>query len=92
MINNKEFNEWLEKERLIVFEDGEYQDKLKGYDIIPQDWIIGLMTQWLLDKGYVIHKNLEKYTVWKWVSVIQGTKNTSLYNCLIQAINKLGEV
>jgi hypothetical protein len=89
MINNKSFNEWLEKEKLIVFEDGEYQDKLKGYDIIPQDWLIGLMTQWLLDKGCEIFHNGDDYCV---ICDDWFETNASLYDCLVEAINKIGEV
>jgi len=80
MIENKEFLEWLEKEKSIhlmpvnMYNDTKYAEDIKierieehycyiGHyyrcavaSIIRQDELIGLMTIWLLDKGYEFFK------------------------------------
>jgi hypothetical protein len=85
MINNKDFLNWVD--------DGEIVPLAQR--IINNDELIGLMTQWLLDKGYC----LDKFLIGYYVSISIGvnehkviSENTSFYDCLVSAINKLGEV
>ena len=89
MINNKEFNEWLEKEKGYAKETVEI-----GW--FTNDELIGLMTQWLLDKGFTIFKFGGIYNVVEDAEIINKqniiSRNKSLYDCLVEAINKLGEV
>jgi hypothetical protein len=73
MLNNKVFIEWVEKQK-------------KGLEGHNEYWLIGLMTQWLLDKGYDIGNVSGRYYCSKLANGI------SLYDCLVEAINKLGEV
>jgi hypothetical protein len=79
MINNKSFNEWLEKEVS--------EDNITDYNLI------GLMTQWLLDEGYDIgvDKKIKKYVVYKFLRLRFNVLHESLYDCLVTAINSLGE-
>ena len=60
-INNNLFNEWLEKEKGINYGDMGYWLGNKTAKVyVNKDWIIGLMVQYLLDKGLIIAKDVKK--------------------------------
>jgi hypothetical protein len=85
MINNKVFLKDVD----VFIVDGEYcrPSKQFGYVDVSQIELIGLMTQWLLDKDLDIKKRTDKYEV---IGDCMIIRNTSLYDCLVEAINKLG--
>jgi len=85
-ISNVLFNEWLEKEKGIKWLDDKW--KLNSYfecvnvqklRHINQDELIGLMTIFLLNK-------------WcgSWLDNSLLAKPETIYDCLVEAINKLG--
>ena len=76
MIKNTEFESFMQKKI--------NDDNITEYNLI------GLMTSWLLDKGYDLSKDIDVYQVCN--SCFIEYENTSLYDCLITAINKIGEV
>ena len=92
MINNKEFNEWLEKYKGIKHGDlGWWQGTGMVMVYVKNDWLIGLMTQWLLDKGFTIDKQFTDYCIidgFEQVSV----RSESLYDCLVSAIEVIGNI
>lgn len=104
-INNDKFNKFLEEEKKINHQEetkhsiGEYYkwhkdaDDVLGSISIDQDWLIGLMTSWLLDNGcYISKKKLPKFMGGVQYTVKLNSrgkllsKNTDLFTALKDAI------
>jgi hypothetical protein len=75
--------------------DGEYcrPSKQFGYVDVSQIELIGLMTICLLNEGFMIDKTPMGsvcYIVYDRATYKEIANSASLYDCLVEAINKLG--
>ena len=100
-INNKSFNEWLEKENITYDDNMEEYRTLNGYfsmgvantSSTTDNELIGLMVQYLLEKRYAIDKLKDNYYVDKnYINIgVNISKNLDLYTCLREAIESIKE-
>ena len=100
-INNKSFNEWLEKENITYDDNMEEYRTLNGYfsmgvantSSTTDNELIGLMVQYLLEKRYAIDKLKDNYYVDKnYINIgVNISKNLDLYTCLHEAIESIKE-
>ena len=86
-INNKSFNDWLEKEKGINWWKTGYKYRVA---FIRPDEIIGLMISWLLDyQEFTISRNCNRYRV-----NVNGKENenyTDLFEALKTSIESIKE-
>ena len=102
-INNKSFNDWLEKEKKIIWYEMAHtyiypfciQDIL-----VVNDWLIGLMVQYLLEKRYEIYSRMmveEDLTdayglvIEKYGKEKKRYKNKDIFTLLREAIESIKE-
>jgi hypothetical protein len=88
------------KEKNIYCDDIGYRKTKPIYGVIykgsycSNDELIGLMTQWLLDKGLFLVKDIEKQSYLIATTELYDNKalaeNALLYDCLVEAINSIG--
>ena len=96
-VNNKSFNEWLEKDYISYDDNMEEYRTLNGYFSMgvanttstTYNELIGLMLIWLLDKGCGLCKSFNSFIVW---DKLQNTiEQDDLYTALKQAIESIKE-
>ena len=93
-VNNDKFNKFLEEEKKIKYEEknhGYYEAMGETFRLyIQRDWLIGLMTQFLLDNGLCLEKFEDSYYVYD-LEKVTLSKDENLFTALKDAIEGMQE-
>ena len=89
-INNSSFNEWLNCKEIYLEKDKYFLQNYQHFEI-NNDYMIGLMVQYLLDNGYDIGNQNKEYLVYEYNQREMISSNADLFTALKQAIESIKE-